>query len=358
MVTRMRPSSIAVVVAVGAALLAACTPPRPAVPPPPSAFSVIAPPAGAESPGTNEWYWAPAPTGKAVTLGVYRPTVVESRSPQGGADTSAAATSSAPITLLLLNGADGFRRTYEDLAQRFAARGFITVVGCWYDHPYDTRMSDAIDCADGPTWKGMNQQSIADLDALVAATKHVPGVDASRLVIVGHSYGGGVAALRAAFGRTEPVVTSSGLLARDGFLGIPLVGDEFPADFARNVQSPVLVTQGRADGITPLSMAQAFVANLPPSNPATTIYYDAPAGHAFPWQTESAPDLPGAPLGQRYVDDVSEWIGALFAAPAPPTDPSAGTGGPGAGGHDEETTTTTTPTTTPEDPPGTAAPQT
>jgi dienelactone hydrolase len=213
--------------------------------------------------------------------------------------------------LLILNGGDGFRRVYETLAQRFAAEGFTVIVGCWYEHPTPlAQRANGIACVDGPTWKGMNSSSVADLDALVAAAALVPEVDPTRLAILGHSYGAGVALLRAAKGHTEPVISSSGFVARyptyDG--GMPT--DQYAAEVALGIHAAVLVVHGRADPITPLGQAQALVAAMPSANPATPDYFAAPASHGLPWQTEQLSDRPGAPMSQLYIEDISAWVHA------------------------------------------------
>ena len=353
------------------AVLGACVPPT-APPPPPTAFTSIAPPQGATPGAADEWYWAPAPNGRAVTLGVFRPTgprpipppstttstqppvtstqppvtttqppVTTTTAPELVTTTTApeVTTTSAPEpppasvgaatptfvrptpvgpkgrppTLLILNGGDGFRRGYETLAHRFVAQGFIAIVGCWYEQPTPlAKRVNGIACVNGPSWKGMNASSVADLDALVAAAAFVPDVDTARLAILGHSYGGGVALLRAAAGRPEPVISSSGFIARyptyDG--GLPT--DQYAAERAGGIHSPVLVIHGRADPITPMGQAYAFVAAMPTSNPPTTDYFAAPASHMFPWQSEQLSDRPGAPMWQLYVQDISAWIYAQF----------------------------------------------
>jgi dienelactone hydrolase len=312
-----RRSRISVLAVVGIVAFAACkptpTPAAPPVPPPPAAFTAIGMPANAV-PTTHEWYWAPAPGGHAVTLGVYRPTTLRSASLPGRASTA----STPPVTVLVLNGADGFRQIYQDLAQRFAATGFIAIVGCWYDHPAAGRTADTIACVDGPTWKGMNAAAVLDVDALVDAVHHVPGVDLTRVVLVGHSYGAGVSLLRAASGAPEPVVASSGLLARSPFVGTPLSTDQFPLDVAASITVPVLLANGDADDITPIGQAQALAAAMTSDgNPPTQDVYGAPAGHAFPWQPDILADDPGVPIASRYVRDATAWITARFAPPAP-----------------------------------------
>jgi dienelactone hydrolase len=214
-----------------------------------------------------------------------------------------------PPTILLLNGGDGYRRVYETLAQRFAAQGFIVVVGCWYEHPTPlANRPDGIACVDGPAWKGMNSNSVADVDALVAAAVRVPDVDPARLAILGHSYGAGVALLRAANGRPEPVVSSSGFVARAPSRSGGLPTDEYAAEHAGSITAPVFVIHGVADPITPIGQAQALVASMPAGNPAVTDYFVAPASHGFPWQTEPLSNRPGEPMSQRYVEDVSAWL--------------------------------------------------
>ena len=303
--------SVAVIVLVGLAVLAACssddrvaesetgatgsasstgsTAPSSTTPP---VIVAAARPSGAADPGTAEWYQGPAPDGHRVTLGVYRPV----GHPKG--------------SVMILNGADGLRRQYEDLAARFSARGYIAVVGCWYDKSAASRAPDAIDCPNGPAWKGMNAASVADVDALVAAIRDVPGIDAEQIVLVGHSAGGGVALLRAGLENTnEPVVSSSGLLARTPGSSAT---DLYAIDHAATIRVPVFVIHGTADPICPLEQAQAFVAALTRAgNPPKTLYLDAPANHAFPFQGEACGDDPAIALSDRYVREVVDWMATL-----------------------------------------------
>jgi dienelactone hydrolase len=297
--------SVGVATLAVAVLGAACVPvtppppPPPPVPPAPTAFEAIAPPTGATAApsGTAEWYWAPAPGGRAVTLGVYRPV-----SPLPNA-----------ATILILSGADGFRRVYEDLAARYAAAGHVAVVGCWYDHDAVGRMPDAIDCVRGPTWKGMNASAVDDVDALVEATRQVPGTDPGRIVLHGHSYGAGVALLRAAEGATEPAIGSSGLYApTPPGDAVPLPGDEYPIDDVATITVPVLLVHAEVDNITVLGQAQAMEAALSlAGNPPTFAWYPAPARHDLPWGTELLPEDPYPPnteVRAQFLATVLDWL--------------------------------------------------
>jgi dienelactone hydrolase len=258
----------------------------------PTTLTAIAAPAGATARPDGEWYWAPGPNGRIVTISVFRPDVVALDAP-----------SQATTTVVILHGGDGFRRMYEDLARRYAAQGFIAVTGCWFQASGPPPNADEINCEQAPTWKGMNSTSVADADALVTAAKEVPGVDPSRLVVAGHSYGAGVALLRAAVGHDEPVVASSGFLAPAPLgTAVPLPTDQFATEHAAQIHAPVLIVHAATgyDFITPPGQAWAlFNALGAAGHPATLDYLAAPAGHAFPWQ---------APFDSQYLTAATNWI--------------------------------------------------
>jgi dienelactone hydrolase len=265
--------------------------PPPASIAPPTTLTAIARPDGATDRVHGEWYWAPAPDGRIVTLSVYRPDVV------------ALDATTPPVTVLILHGGDGFRRLYEDLASRYAAQGFVAIAGCWFQASGPPPNADEIDCQQAPTWKGMNATSVEDVDALVTAAGQVPGVDPHRLVVAGHSYGAGVALLRAASGHDEPVIASSGFVASSP-LGTaqPLPADQFATDHADSIHAPVLILHSATgvDYITPPGQAHALQSALiAAGNPPTAFYFASPAGHAFPWQP---------PFDVQYTTDATNWI--------------------------------------------------
>ena len=291
-------------------LAAACTPvvasapPEssvPAPPPPtrastfpklaiPASFTAVAPPAGATTTnGTHEWYRAPAPGGRAVVLGVYRPTTPSA---------------TPPIAALVLHGNDGFRRQYEALAARLAGKGMIAIVGCWFDRPEQliSDAPDAVSCSGGPKFKGA-QLGIPDLDALVDAAGQVADVDVSRLVLLGHSYGATVALDRASTGEVQPVVSTSGLLGRTPQgIAPPAPGDVLPSDPEKvsTITVPVMLAHGEDDPIVPVGQARTFEQQLTAlGRPPTVHYYAAPAGHSFPFV--------GAYVN-RFVTDTAAWI--------------------------------------------------
>jgi dienelactone hydrolase len=241
----------------------------------------------------GEWYSAPAPDGRIVTLSVFRPQVI-------ALDANEPAT-----TVVILHGGDGFRRLYEDLAQRYAAQGFIAVTGCWFQADGPPPNADEITCQQAPTWKGMNATSAVDVDAVVQAAREVPGVDPNRLVVAGHSYGAGAALLRAAAGHDEPVIVSSGFVAPSPLgTAIPLPTDQFATDHAAQIHAPVLIVHAGTgyDFITPPGQASALANALAAAgHPAVLDFLPAPAGHAFPWQS---------PFDAQYLTTATNWIHA------------------------------------------------
>lgn len=258
---------------------------------PVAAFIPVEQPEGATSPGTDEWYRAPAPDGANVVLGVYRP-------------------AGPPVgTLLVLHGGSGLRTPYEDLAARLADSGFLTIVGCWSDDPQALWELPDVSCWGGPQFKGSSTAAAADVQALVAATLQVPGAeDASRLVLVGHSYGAAAAFVRAAeLGATEPIVAVAGLLAPEPRCDCAArPGDRYAADDAAAIHAPVLVQHGAGDPITPIGQADALEAAMAAAgSPITVIRYPSSVGHTPFWQLDT---LGTTTVAQQVLEDLVAWV--------------------------------------------------
>ena len=218
----------------------------------------------------------------------------------------------------MLHGGDGLRRRYEDLARGYAAQGDIGVVGCWFDQPEALLGDDAVSCSGGPTFKGTETGAVADVDTLIAALAQVPiaplapapaTIDVAKLAIVGHSYGAGVALIRAADGpHTEPIVSASGFYAPNPALSTR-PGDRFPIHFVTSITGPVAILHGAADNITLLSDAQAFQNALTTAgHPPTVEIFPAPADHSFPWETNPDVDFPGTTFASRFLIASGDWI--------------------------------------------------
>lgn len=258
-------------------------------------------PAGAADPGTDEWYSVDLPDGKVATLGVYRP--------KSHANGSA---------VLVLHGKDGPRRLYEELARRYADKGFVAIVACWFAYPQQV-FDDAYGCPGVGEFIGAEPEVITDVDAVVQATKQVRGVRDGRLGIVGQSYGARVALLRAATsGGPEPVVSSCGYLAEQPTIGAPEVPRfPYPSDpeVAARIKADVMVVHGEGDPITPVGQAEAFAgAMVAAGHPVHLVTYGSPAGHSIPWDVVSAFDEPDRLLRDRFLDDTAAWLGKRLDA--------------------------------------------
>jgi dienelactone hydrolase len=268
----------------------------PSVVPPRTFTEIPSPPGAYRDNGADHWYRAPAADGHAVELGVYLPeTPMSTPTP----------------TVLVLHGADGLRREHEDLARSYADAGFIGIAGCWFDQPDAPLITGAVSCSGGPTFRGTEAGAVADVDALVSAVGHLPEVDTSRLAIVGHSYGGAIALMRASDdGATEPIVVASALLASMPACCPLRPGDRYPVDHGADISGPVLVVHGDNDVVVPVGQAQAFVA----ARPGTEVrYYPKPAGHAFPWQAEQYPGVAaGTTFSSQFLADSVAWLKVQF----------------------------------------------
>jgi dienelactone hydrolase len=297
-------------------LLSACVAAAPVPPPPPpptrgSTFppvtapapgvlvEVARPPGAAASPGADHWYRFASGGGHSVELGVYLP---------------AAPLTTPPIAVLALHGGNGLHRSLETLARGYAQQGFIGIAGCWFDQPEAELTDDAVSCSGGPVFRGTQPAATSDLDALLAAVALVPGVDPTRIAIVGHSYGAGAALMRAADRSvTEPIVSASGVLAREPNCCGTRAGDRYPTDAVSAITGPVFVVHAYGDPITPVGQAVSFLAALDTSRsgqPATPrVLYGAPAAHELPFQTAA---YGGSTVATQFLADTTAWIVLRF----------------------------------------------
>jgi acetyl esterase/lipase len=99
------------------------------------------------------------------------------------------------------------RHADEAFVSELAHRGIDVVLACWHEDP-----EEEIDCPNGPNFSGVSDAAVGDVDAIIAAVRRLPGLATRPIVITGLSRGGGIALLRAAGGRPEPVIAMNPLV--------------------------------------------------------------------------------------------------------------------------------------------------
>ena len=181
-------------------------------------------------------------------------------------------------TVILLHGSHGFAREYVEMAQGLARAGVLAVAACWSSGGggAGARFVTPIACPDAhPMEAAADAATQRALDALVNAVRHLPGVRGDRIVLFGHSRGGG-AALQY-------------LLHTGGVQGAVLNSAGYPDELvprAAEVKVPLLMLHGTADGageggspVTDPRQARAFEAALRRAGKRVeATFYDG-AGH-------------------------------------------------------------------------------
>lgn len=205
--------------------------------------SITEAPAGADTPGV-QWVKVTAPGIGVMLAAVARP--------QGVGPFPA---------LIVLHGTHGFARQYVQLAQAIARGGVVGVAACWFagGRGAGMRFITPIGCSEAPPMSSPSSPaSWQAIDALVRATRSLPGVRSDRIALFGHSRGGGA--------------TLSYLLARGSVQAAVLNSAGYPpelADRASEVKVPILMLHGRVDSpadggsaFTNVQMARDFEAAL------------------------------------------------------------------------------------------------
>ena len=196
-------------------------------------------------------------------------------------------------TVVLFPGSPGWGAADESSAARWAARGFTAIAVCWFrvePVPYT-----GIDCPGGPPFTGVSSRALREVKAAVEAVHRLPGVDPTRVALVGFSRGGGIVALLAATGWPDPVVTVSGLFDPKTFSG-RLAGERNVLPLAGGIRAPTLLQYGRDDTFVPWR-----------TNSRSLARAVAAAGHA------PAPVVLGYPGGhgissQQVIDDEYQFV--------------------------------------------------
>jgi dienelactone hydrolase len=234
-----------------------------------------------------DWFEYPAAVGKRVVFGVVRGAGEEPRP-----------------AVVVVPGGDGFNTDHVAFAEALARRGFDVGFGCWWAN-VPVRAGDPTDsfiaCPDGPRFKGVADEAVADVDALVEGVRRALGRPA-QVALLGFSRGAGVAALRASQGRAEPVVAVSGM-----YEGVSNLG-AFPGEVdvvarATRIHAPVLILHATGDDVVPIEQARDFEAALRTAGTAVEANYYDIATHGIehvPWVRDDIIERTSAFLCARF----------------------------------------------------------
>lgn len=176
--------------------------------------------------------------------------------------------------VVILHGTHGFARQYVEWASALAQAGFIAVAGCWFSGAGGAGVRDVtpIPCPDlPPLASGEFPQAVPLVDALVQATRALPGTRGDRLALVGHSRGGGA---------TQQYLLAGGKV-RAAVLHASGYGLE-PWNRAPAFEVPILIMHGTADAFsrnTAVDLARRFETSLRASGRQVETAYCEGCGH-------------------------------------------------------------------------------
>lgn len=231
---------------------------------PVTAFTRISTPAHSADVSGVEWYASPAAGEREVRLALVR---ADGAGPH-------------PV-VLILPGSDGLHDDYIRLAREYAAQGFDAATGCWFAFP-DATDTIRTDCANGPTFDGVSEGSVASVDALVAAALDATGAPADRLAIIGYSRGGGAALLRAArTGARNPIVDISGMVTGKvgGWPSPYRTADVNVVASSPAIHAPTLALHGMDDSIVVPTQTMLLAAGLQNAGTSVTVHWYPGSNH-------------------------------------------------------------------------------
>jgi len=238
------------------------------------------------------WSVVPAPADHHLLLGV-----VQSHVPGNH------------IGILLVTGTEGLSTGYPEIAHELAARGFDVAFGCWFasagsDSPSAQQIKQ-INCDGAPKLVGVADAAVPDLNALVAGARSALR-DYSTLALVGFSRGGGIALLRASTGKTDPVVSVSGMVEGTTNWG-NLPNEVNVVTRADKIDGPVLLLHGEADDLVPVAQARDMEQALRAHGADVVAKYYPGADHGLAVIPAVRTDV---------VEQITEFLCARFDCPA------------------------------------------
>lgn len=240
-----------------------------------TAREAVQPPEGAETLAGVDWLQIPVPTGGTLSAAVARPM---------GAGPH-------PV-LIILHGTHGFAREYVALARDLAREaGVVAVSACWFAgrRGAGVQFVTPIECPAAPPMPvtGATPEALAIVDALVGTARALPGVQADRVVILGHSRGA-VATLHFALERGGTSPQEAGTIG-PALRAVVLNSSAYPPELvARSgeLSVPTLLLHGTADSpaeggseMTAVERARDFAAALTATGRVAEAEYFEGAGH-------------------------------------------------------------------------------
>ena len=177
--------------------------------------------------------------------------------------------------ILVLHGTHGFAQQYVEWANDLARGGFVAVAACWFSGGGGAGANEVtppIPCPEiPPLGSGEYPEAVQVVDALVQATRALPGARADRLALVGHSRGAGATQqyLLASGNVQASVLHSSGYALR-------------PWNRAAEFSAPILIMHGTADSFgenTQFGFAREFEMALRANKKPVETAYCERCGH-------------------------------------------------------------------------------
>jgi dienelactone hydrolase len=176
--------------------------------------------------------------------------------------------------VLVLHGTHGFARQYVEWAIALARGGFIAVAACWFSGGSGAGVNEVtpIACPEiPPLAPGEYREAVQFVDALVQATRALPGVRGDRVALVGHSRGAGATQqyLLAGANVQAAILHSSGYALR-------------PWNRAAEFNLPILIMHGTEDTFgenTQVGFAREFEMGLRANKKPVETAYCEGCGH-------------------------------------------------------------------------------
>lgn len=181
----------------------------------------------------------------------------------------------ASVGVVILPDVRGLYHFYEELALRFAERGYAAIAIDYFGRTAGVAKRDSDFQAMEHTMQTTPEGVQADIAAAVAYLRSPAGGSRSSIFTVGFCFGGANSWLAAAGGH--------GLAGAVGFYGMPgeRAGRPGPTAAAERMAAPILALQGGADDHIPAEVNDAFDAALTAAGVEHEVVTLADAPHSF-----------------------------------------------------------------------------